>query len=151
MRKLLYAMHFKGRISPAVADDKLLRATGIATSCTVNTSIGPSGVETHLKASDGGLAFLESALRLTGPGSFQEDGTISFGEDNRNVLRFCTIGEGHFTRSPEMGTMAGSASWEVEGGEGQFAEARGFITSAFTLSTSGELSDFHSGVIFLRG
>jgi hypothetical protein len=39
------------------------------------------------------------------------------------------------------------ASWKVEGGDGQFAAARGFITSTFTIGDSGERSDFHCGLI----
>jgi hypothetical protein len=65
---------------------------------------------------------------------------------------FCgssTLGQGHVTAGLEPGTMAGTASWKVEGGEGQFAAARGFITSTFTISDSGERSDFHCGLIFL--
>jgi hypothetical protein len=45
--------------------------------------------------------------------------------------------------------MAGSASWRIVSGEGQFAAARGFITSTFTINNSGEPSDFHCGLIFL--
>jgi hypothetical protein len=37
----------------------------------------------------------------------------------------------------------------VAGGEGQFANAQGLITSNFTLSESGEVNDYHFGVIFL--
>ena len=101
-----------------------------------------SGVETSLKASEGDLAFLDSELRVTGPDSYQEDGTITFGDDNSNVLRFSTLGDGHFTTSIAPGTMAGSASWKVDGGEGQFAAARGFITSNFTLSEQGNSATF---------
>jgi hypothetical protein len=120
----------------------------------VSTLIGGSGLETSLQASEGDLAFLDSELRVTGPDSYREEGTITFGDtggddDNSNVLRFSTLGEGHFTTSIAPGTMAGSASWKVEGGAGRFAAARGFITSNFTLNERGELSDFHSGLIFV--
>jgi hypothetical protein len=37
----------------------------------------------------------------------------------------------------------------VDGGTGQFNSATGFVTSAFTLSESGELSEYHCGLIFL--
>jgi hypothetical protein len=149
MRKITYAMHFRGRTSLAAEDSNSLRATGSAASCVMSTTIRHSGMETDLKSSEGDLAFLDSNLRLTGPDSFQEEGTITFGGDSEHILRFSTLGEGHFSAGLEPGTMAGSASWNVEGGEGQFAAARGVITSAFTLSDSGELSDFHCGLIFL--
>jgi hypothetical protein len=38
--------------------------------------------------------------------------------------------------------MAGTASWKVEGGEGQFNQARGFIISNFTISEAGVRSVF---------
>jgi hypothetical protein len=47
------------------------------------------------------------------------------------------------------GLMAGSATWKVEGGDGQFSEARGFITTTFTLTDAGERCDYHCGLIFL--
>jgi hypothetical protein len=40
--------------------------------------------------------------------------------------------------------------WHVDGGEGQFAGANGIITSNFTLSATGEVTDNHFGVIFVR-
>jgi hypothetical protein len=46
--------------------------------------------------------------------------------------------------------MAGTVSWRVEGGSGRFSTASGFIASAFTLSDSGEISDYHCGLIFLE-
>lgn len=150
MKQILYAMHFKGRTSRSSLDSQLLRTIGSATSCVVSTLIRDSGVETSLKASEGDLAFLDSELTVTGPDSYREDGTITFGEDdNSNVLRFSTLGEGHFTTSIAPGTMAGSASWKVDGGAGRFAAARGFITSNFTINERGELSDFHCGLIFV--
>jgi hypothetical protein len=148
---MVYTMQFRSQTSLAAADSDVLRTTGTATSCVVSTVIRSSGVEANLKASDGDLAFLESELRVTGPDEFEEDGTISFGGENEHILRFSTVGQGHVTPGVEPGTMAGTASWKVDGGEGQFAAARGFITSAFTISDSGERSDFHCGLIFLPG
>lgn len=148
MRKIVYVMHFTGQTSRHVDDSELWRTTGSATSSVITTVILPSGVQTSLKASDGELAFLESELRLTGPGVFQESGEISFGDDG-NVLRFSTLGQGHMEKDFEPGAMAGTASWKVEGGEGQFAQAKGFVTSNFTINESGERSDFHCGLIFV--
>jgi hypothetical protein len=39
--------------------------------------------------------------------------------------------------------------WQVESGEGQFKGARGLITSNFTLSDGGEVTGYHTGVIFM--
>jgi hypothetical protein len=88
-------------------------------------------------------------MRVTGPGEFQETGEIVFGEGSEHVLRFSTLGSGHFVSGVEPGVIAGTASWKVESGGGQFAAARGFITSNFTIRDSGERCDFHCGLIFL--
>jgi hypothetical protein len=40
--------------------------------------------------------------------------------------------------------------WRVESGEGQFAGASGLVTSNFTLSATGEVTDNHFGLIFVR-
>jgi len=148
MRKIVYMMNFKGRRSQASSGPKL-RTTSSATSCVVSTVVCTTGVETNCRASPGELAFLESESRLTGPGLFEEHGVIAFGDNSDHLLRFSTLGQGYLTAGPEPGIMAGSAVWKVDGGEGQFAQARGFISSTFTLTAEGELSDFHCGLILL--
>jgi len=115
----------------------------------MSTVVCTTGIESACRFSAGELAFLESESRLTGPGLFEEDGVIAFGDNNDHLLRFSTLGQGYLTAGPEPGIMAGSAVWKVDGGEGQFAEARGFISSTFTLTAAGELSDFHCGLILL--
>ena len=45
MRTILYTMHFRGCMSPAGMDSKLLRTSGSVTSCVVSTTIGSTGVE----------------------------------------------------------------------------------------------------------
>jgi hypothetical protein len=149
MQKIVYTMHFVSQTSRTPDEMEVLRSTGSATSCVLTTRIMPSGVQTDLQASAGGLAFFESELRVTGPEEFQENGEISFGDESEHVLRFSTVGPGHLDLGLEPGVMAGTASWRVEGGEGQFTDARGFIASNFTISSSGERSDFHCGLIFL--
>lgn len=149
MRQLVYAMHFRGQAARTGGDPKALRATSSATSCTVNTTIRPSGLDAELTAADGDLAFFESELRITGPDCFEESGFITFGDEADHVLRFSTLGQGHLTSGVAPGTMAGTVSWKVEGGAGQFARAQGFITSTFLLTDSGDLSDYHSGLILL--
>lgn len=149
MKQLLYTMHFRGQTTPSADRSEVLKTTGSATSCVVSTTIGPEGVETDVKASDGELAFFESELRITGPDQYQESGEIAFGGDSEHLLRFSTLGQGHVTRDLLPDTMAGTASWSVDGGDGQFAAARGLITSTFTITGSGERSDFHCGLIFL--
>ena len=150
MRKLHYTMHFRSRTSAASGNLGLLHTAGSAPSCVVSTFICPSGIRTDVQGTgDGGLAFFESDLRITGPEEFQEDGSITFGDESEHLLRFSTVGKGHIATGLEPGTMTGTASWRVDGGEGQFAAARGLITSAFTINGAGDRCDLHCGLIFL--
>jgi hypothetical protein len=147
MRQLIYCMHFKGQSSPATDEPRRIRATSSATSCTVRTAVGPEGVTGSLDAVEGDLAFLEAELHLTGSHTFSGAGTITFGD--QHLLRFTSTYEGHLGPSAVAQTVAGTVTWRVEGGEGQFAKAQGQITSNFTLSESGEINDYHFGVLFL--
>ena len=81
MRQLVYTMHFRGQAAPAAADPKVLRETSTATSCVVNTTIRESGLDSELKAAEGELAFLEAELHIISPGSFQQSGIITFGDE----------------------------------------------------------------------
>jgi len=149
MRKILYALHFIGQTSKMAEQSEVLRTNGSAASCVVSTIVLPSGVQTEVKAAAGELAFFESELRITGLEEFQENGEIAFGDDSRHVLRFSTLGKGHMALGLEPAVMTGAAIWKVEGGEGQFSQARGFITSNFTIDDAGQRSDFHCGLIFV--
>ena len=40
-------------------------------------------------------------------------------------------------------------TWQVERGEGQFTGASGLITSNFFMSATGEVSDYHCGVLWV--
>lgn len=151
MQRILYTMHFVSQTSRSPDRTQVLKTMGSATSCVVSTHVLASGVETDLKASDGELAFMESELHLTGPEEFEEAGEITFGDESEHVLRFSTVGIGHMIPGPEPGFMTGAVSWKVNGGKGQFTDAKGFITSNFTIDESGERSDFHYGVIFVPG
>jgi hypothetical protein len=145
-QRRLYAVD----LSPGVDQSDSLRTDGGATSCIVSSVIRPSGVQTDLQASGGDdLAFLESELRVTGHDEYEEDGRSRLATAMGIFCGSSTPGQGHVTAGLEPGTMAGTASWKVKGGEGQFAAVRGFITSTFTISDSGERSDFHCGLIFL--
>jgi hypothetical protein len=151
VQKILYTMHFVGRTSRTSESPDIIRTSGTATSCVFTTLVSTSGVQTDLRASEGGLAFFESELRMTGATEFEESGEIAFGDEGENVLRFSMRAHGHVQLDVGSGIMASSACWKVNGGSGQFAGAQGFITSTFTLSESGERSDYQCGLIFVPG
>lgn len=150
MRQIVYAMHFRGQAAPSGDNAKILKMTSSGTSCTMNTVVGPTGVETTLHATPGDLAFLESEVRLTAPETFEGDGVLTFGDEGAHELRFRSIHAGHLAPSALPRLMSGTVGWRVEGGIGRFEGATGLITSTFTLNDEGELSDYQCGLIFVR-
>jgi len=146
MRKLFYTMEVKGRTSRPADPSEPLRTTGSATSCVLSTVISPEGITTEIKHSAGEVAFFESELRLVSPHEYEETGEIALGD---HLLKFSTAGNGHISSGVDHDMIAGAATWKVEGGEGQFAGARGFITSNFTITSAGDRCDLHCGMIFL--
>lgn len=149
MRQLVYTMHFRGQMSRSSGDQDTLRATSCGTSCTLQTVVGPTGAETTLQPATGDLAFIEAEIHLTGEEAFEGSGVLTFGEEGEHSLRFAASKTGQIHPSGLPGVLAGAVSWRVEGGAGRFASASGFITSAFTVTESGELSDYHCGLIFV--
>jgi hypothetical protein len=144
MNHIIYAMQFKGAATPG-AEPGTLKATTSATSCTIRTVNGAGGIESAFQAVDGGMAFFESEVRMTGADTFAESGAISFG-DGDNSLKFSTIGQGHL----DSKTMAGAVIWRIDSGEGQFEGASGNITSNFFLGADGSVTDYHFGVIYTK-
>lgn len=147
MRQLLYAMQFKGTGGPT-EQSNVLQAAASAPSMQLHSTVSSSGVSSQIVPSNGASAQFSSEVRLTGDTSFTETGTITFGQGNS--LRFSTIGEGYLAPSPEEGLSHGSVMWRIESGEGQFAGASGIITSNFTFSSAGEVTDHHFGLIWVR-
>jgi hypothetical protein len=57
---------------------------------------------------------------------------------------------GRLAACPDPNLRQGTVVQEVEGGDGQFAGAEGLITSNFFVSDTGEVTDNHFGLIFVR-
>ncbi len=149
MREIIYCMQFKGTATPG-GESGVMKATTSATSCSVKTIVGPDGVTCTFIPAEGGLAYFESVVRMTGADTFLEDGTISFGEGDHS-LKFGTVGQGYLGPQEGSNSMAGAVSWKVEGGEGQFKDATGLITSNFSVDGTGQVVDHHFGVIYVKG
>ena len=145
MQQLLYAMQFRGEGAPA--DDGSMHAATRSPSTRITSSVGPSGLGGGIERGDGGDATFVSQVRMTGDTSFTETGTITFGDGNS--FEFSTIGEGYMGSSPVEGMAHGAISWRIDSGTGQFAGATGIITSNFTFSAEGEVTDHQFGVIWL--
>jgi hypothetical protein len=52
--------------------------------------------------------------------------------------------------SPDPALKQGTVTWKLEGGEGQLNGADGVITSNFTITQDGEVTDYQMGVIYLK-
>ncbi len=87
---------------------------------------------------------LERRLTFLSETSFEEAGTISFGEGN--ALRFRTVGLGTLGPSPQVG-LRGTAP--ASSTAGRACSAAGRIVSNFLISAEGELTDHQLGLVFL--
>src|ERR1700685_4302943 len=105
MKHVIYALQFKGAATPG-AESGTLKVTTSATSCSIRSVVGADGIEGAFQPAEGGMAFFESEVRMTGADTFVEEGSISFGE-GENSLKFKTIGQGHL----DSKSMTGSVLW----------------------------------------
>jgi hypothetical protein len=112
------------------------------------TRIGPDGVSGSMRPASGDEAILESDWVFTGATTFQESGSIVFG-NGTDRLRFSTFGSAYLGPASDDGCRQGTAIRLVEGGEGRFAGARGLIASVFCLDAELSLVDHHLGMLLM--
>jgi hypothetical protein len=82
-------------------------------------------------------------------GTFVEDGTITYGR--AGGVSFVTVGRGHVGPAAGGSGSHGVVMWRITGGDGRFAGAQGLITSNFTVSPDGEVTDDHFTRLYLPG
>jgi hypothetical protein len=146
MKPITYALQFRGRASSLGSDRIRFRLA--APSSAFVTSLGRDGVHGAFEDVPGGDATLETELSLREPSTFDDVGAIEFGQGNS--VRFRSVGPGRLAACPDPNLRHGTVVREVEGGNGQFAGAEGFITSNFLVSDTGEVTDNHFGLIFVH-
>ena len=142
---ITFSMQFRGQTTPL--EPGVLTARASAPSGALVTRIDGSGVHATFQAVEGDEALLERRLTFFDETSFEEVGTISFG--NGNALRFRSVDAGALVPSPDPQLRQGTSAWEIDGGAGAFAEATGRIVSNFLVSETGELTDHELGVLFI--
>jgi hypothetical protein len=147
MREVIYAMQFSGQAEPVGEVGNVLRATTSAPSSTLTSTVGPDGLVGVLTPAPGERATFESEVTFTGETSFQETGTIEFG--NNHQLRFSTVGSGYLAPSTDPSRKQGTVMWRIDGGEGQFVGASGLITSNFFVDEGLGVVDHHFGVLLV--
>jgi hypothetical protein len=146
MRELVFALEFRGRAAAMPGAPRLRRARSVAPSQALRAVITAAGVEAQVETLAGEGAVLDSRVERFPDGSFVEDGTITYG--SAGAITFVTVGRGVVGPSPLPGWTRGAVIWEVTGGEGRFAGARGLVTSSFSVGPDGEVIDHHVARIY---
>jgi hypothetical protein len=141
MRELVFALEFRGRAGAVPGSPSLRRARTTAPSQALRAVLSTDGVEASVEPLAGDTAVLDSRVERFPDGSFVEDGTITYGR--AGAISFVTVGRGHVGPSPVAGWVRGAVIWEVTGGDGRFADARGLVTSSFSVSPDGDVIDHH--------
>lgn len=144
MKPITYALQFRGQITELVP--ATLHEVGTAPGCSFLTTIENAELHGRCVASPGDEARLDSELVFLDEVRFHVRGEIAFGREG--VLRFHTLEVGLLSRCRAPHLRHGTAMYEVDGGEGSFAEAAGRITNNFFVSDTGEVTSHHLGVVF---
>jgi len=147
MRELVFALEFRGRGGPEPGSTTRRRARSTAPSQALRTVLGPDGVSAAIEPVPGESAVLESRVERFPDGSFDEDGTITYGP--AGAVSFVTVGRGHVGPAPVAGWNHGVVMWRITGGDGRFAGAQGLITSNFTVTPDGQVTDDHVTRLYL--
>jgi hypothetical protein len=141
MRKIGYALQFKGKGGPKRGSKDMLTAKSSSSTGSIATSVGARGPRITIKDS-------AKEVKAGRGGAFTEWGTIDFGAAGK--LKFTTIGKGQMGPSPVENVMHGTIMWQVDGGTKTFRGATGLITSNFTFSSEGDIVDNQWGVIYVK-
>jgi hypothetical protein len=143
MKPVTYALQFRGVASQVAPGVLNLRAS--APGGALHTVLVDDGVQSRYEPAAGDEALLEARM-VVSDDSFEAIGSVNFG--GSHAFHFRSRG-GRLAATPDSHLRQGTASGEVEGGIGQFANASGRITSNFFISDTGELTDHQLGLVFI--
>ncbi len=147
MREVAFALRFTGRGGPVPGSTTKRQARTTAASQALRTVIAPTGVSALIETVPGESAVLESRVERLADGSFVEDGTITYG--GAGSIVFDTVGRGHVGPAPDGRGSHGVVMWRITRGDGRFAGAQGLITSNFTVTPDGVVTDDHVARLYL--
>src|SRR5215470_9570438 len=147
MREVVFALEFRGRGGPVEGSPNLRRARSAAPSQALRTVLEPGGIAASAEALPGDGAVLESRVERFPDGTFVEDGTITYGR--AGSITFDTVGRGHVGPAADGRGSHGVVMWRITGGDGRFAGAQGLITSNFTVTPDGQVTDDHFTRLYL--
>jgi len=147
VREIVFALEFRGHGGPVPGSTTKRQARTTAPSQAWRAVLGPGGVTAAIEPVAGESAVLESRVERDPDGTFVEDGTITYGA--AGSVTFDTVGRGHVGPAPHGRGSHGVVMWRITGGEGRFAGARGLITSNFTVTPDGLVTDDHVARLYL--
>ena len=143
-----FALCFKGSGGAPVGDPPTVTVESRTQATMLTTAFKKEGVASdRVNKGDGQEAVFQSKVAMTGEGVFDEWGTIDYGHGNS--VTFSTVGRGHLGPSPLPGVQSGAVIWQIDGGTGTYENARGYITSNFTIHPDGVVVDHQFAVIFV--
>jgi hypothetical protein len=148
MRQIVFAVRFRGEASWIGVDGNLLRIVARSSGNSMRTWFDRSGLHGEMHDESGGEIRLESELTITGATTFQEIGTISFGEHG-DCLRVSTSGSGHVEPAGQEGDRSGAAVLQIDGGDRWFAGAHGMLTSTYAIDGASVVTVLQLGLLFL--
>jgi hypothetical protein len=147
VRELVFALEFRGRGGPVPGSTSKRQARTVAPSQGLRAVLGPDGVRAAVETVAGESAVLESRVERFPDSTFVEDGTITYG--TAGSITFETVGRGYVGPAADGRGSHGVVMWRISGGEGRFAGAQGLITSNFTVTPDGAVTDDHFTRLYL--
>lgn len=148
MRQLFFALRFVGHVASRGDAFNVLSVTASSPGCVITTVAGPNGMSGECASVAGEVIACESEMTFIGETTFHVAGVIHFRSDHS--VRFRTVGPGYLIPRIDSQRLQGGSLWQVEGGTGQFTGASGLITSKFSISDTGEISDHQCGVLMIE-
>ncbi len=142
MNRINYSTQFTGTCETSDYSDGAFKTSTVAPIGSIFAEEG-EGTVSLVNSSD---AEIKSTIVLTGNGTFQQYGTITF-EDSRDRLHFSTHGQGRIEEIAD-GKQA-SATLKIDRGEGRFRDASGLISTEFSVDENGNVIDNQVGAVRL--
>ena len=142
MNRINYSTQFTGTCETSDYSDGAFKTSTVAPIGNIFAEAG----EGTVSVADPGDAEIKSTMVLTGNGTFQQYGTITF-EDSRDRIHFSTQGQGRIEDSA-AGKQA-SATLKIDYGEVRFRNASGLIASEFSIDENGQVIDKQVGAVRL--
>jgi hypothetical protein len=108
MRQLSYVLQFRGSVAPVAGSSQTLQAQTTAANQTFRTMLGADGIQATVESLGGGDAAFTSRVVVNSDGTFDETGTITYGD--LGTVEFKTLGRALCSPAASKGCNAGACS-----------------------------------------